>query len=180
MDHLYEDLVTSQSKNFVRVIVPEEKIKKIDHLVDLIIEQKQKEDIHQIDGNKERKRFFNGLMGEAAIEELFGIDVIDWSAGESKDYNYPDVKVCGVGIKTVERGKFPVIFKQNWYPQIICVISDKVKNLVFVCGLATVETLNRYQSDTLLWDKQLASRGTKTGFYGFSKLKSVKTINDIK
>ncbi len=179
-DSLYDDLVGRYSDNFVRVRVPEDKVEKINALVDSIVEQKQKENIHQIDGNKERKRFFNGLLGEAAIEKLLGIDIIDWSVGDSKNYNYPDVKIFGVGIKTVEKGKFPVIPKRNDYSQIICIVSDTIKNLVFVCGLATVDVLNDKQSDTLLWDKQLASRGVKTGFYGFDKLKKVLCIDDLK
>ena len=179
-DFSYEDLVVSHADNYTRVFVPEEKMKRINALVDLIVERKQKEKIHQIDNNKERKRFFNGLLGEAAIEELFGINVIDWSVGDSKDYNYPDIKVCGVGIKTVERDKFPIIYKKNYYPQIMCVISDKVKNLVWVCGLATTDILNKYQSESLILDKKLAARGIKTGFYGFDKLKKITCVDDLK
>ena len=57
-DFSYEDLVVSHADNYTRVFVPEEKMKRINALVDLIVERKQKEKIHQIDNNKERKRFF--------------------------------------------------------------------------------------------------------------------------
>lgn len=180
MDNLYEDLVTRYAKNFVPVIVPTFKIIQIKELVRDIILKKQQEQHHKIDCKHEFKRFFTGLMGEAAVEELLQTDIIEWNVGESVDYNHPDIKKLGVGIKTSERNKFPIISKENTYPQIICVLSDKKQDLVFVCGLATPYVLNRYQSDTLVLSQNLRERGTKTGFYGFLKLIRINNLEDIK
>lgn len=173
-DNLYEDLVTRYAKNFVPVVVPTFKIIQIKELVRDIILKKQQEGHHQIDNKHEFKRFFTGLMGEAAVEELLHTNIIEWDVGESADYNHPDIKKLGVGIKTAERNKFPIIPKDNTYPQIICVLSDKRDDVVFICGLATTDVLNRYQSDTLVLSQNLLNRGTKTGFYGFHMLKPVK------
>lgn len=180
MDYLYEDLVTKYSHNFVPVIIPRDTMNKIDWLSIYVMSKKLDEGHHIADDEKEHKRFFTGFMGEAAVEILLGINIIEWSAGDSANYNHPDINSLGVGIKTVERGKFPIIFKHNDYGQIICVRSDKRDDVVFVCGLATPEVLNRYQSDTVIWDKKLRDRGVKTGFYGFSALKPIKSIEDIK
>ena len=87
--------------------------------------------------------------------------------------------LSGVGIKTVERDKFPIIFKDNSYPQIICIKSTKYNNLIFVCGLATSNVLNNYQDDDLILDPNLRARGTKTGFYGFEQLVPIKSLNDL-
>ena len=178
-DNLYEDLVTRYAGNFVAVIVPQEKIEKIRWLVYDIIQKKKNEEHHNIDYGHEAKRFFTGLLGEAAVEQLLGVDIIDWSAGDSAEYAHPDIKQLGIGIKTVERNKFPIIFKKNWYGQIICIRSDKRKDAVFVCGLATPEVLNRFQSDLLILSKNLYGRDVKTGFYGFHKLKRITKLEDI-
>ena len=94
-------------------------------------------------------------------------------------YYIPDIPGYRVGIKTVERDKFPIIFKDNSYPQIICIKSTKYNNLIFVCGLATSNVLNNYQDDDLILDPNLRARGTKTGFYGFEQLVPIKSLNDL-
>ena len=109
----------------------------------------------------------------------FHIHIIDWTIGYSGLYHIPDIPGYRVGIKTVERDKFPIIFKDNSYPQIICIKSTKYNNLIFVCGLATSNVLNNYQDDDLILDPNLRARGTKTGFYGFEQLVPIKSLNDL-
>ena len=180
VDYLYEDLVVRYAKNFVPVIIRKDIIKKIECLAGEIVKKKVEESHHSIDNGNELKRFVTGLMGESAVESLLGVDIIEWSVGDSKEYNHPDINSLGVGIKTAERNKFPIIPKFNDYPQIICVRSDKREDLVFVCGLATPEVLNRFQSDSLVLSQGLRSRGVKTGFYGFGKLKKITRLEDLK
>lgn len=179
-DNLYEDLVVSYKGNFIPVRLSAEKVNAIKDLTAKIVEAKSTEAHHQVDCNNEYKRFFTGLLGEAALEALLGIKIIDWEYGNSNNYNHPDIKELGVGIKTVERNKFPIIFKNNKYPQIICIVSDKIENVVFVCGLATEDVLNRFQSDILVLSPSLRERGTKTGFYGFKWLKKFNNLEELK
>ena len=70
---------------------------------------------------QEEKRWFTGFCGEAACEELLGIEIIDWSIGSSEKYHVSDLKEQGynVGVKTVEWGKFHVIFRTSRSPQIM-------------------------------------------------------------
>ena len=154
-------------------------VSRIQNFVTELVEAKSKEDHHKIDSNKEVKRFTTGFLGEAALEKLFGIPIIDWTIGYSGLYHIPDIPGYRVGIKTVERDKFPIIFKDNSYPQIICIKSTKYNNLIFVCGLATSNVLNNYQDDDLILDPNLRARGTKTGFYGFEQLVPIKSLNDL-
>lgn len=98
---------------------------------------------------KKEKRIITGLLGKYALEQVLGIEIIDWSIGKSKDFNKPDIPEYEVGIKTVEYGKFPIIFKKNDYPQIICIVK-KDENTVYVCGLGEVDVLNEYQDDDLI------------------------------
>ena len=179
MEHLYDQYVTRYSDSFIRVFVDQEYVICIKSFVKKIIEAKSKETHHKIDSLQEEKRFTTGFLGEAALEKLLGIQIIDWSIGNSDFYNNPDIPGYKVGIKTVERNKFPIIFKNNWYPQIICIKSIERDDLVFVCGLATKEVLNEYQDDNLILDPNLRKRGTKTAFYGFSHLLPVRSLDDL-
>ena len=179
MKRNYDECVTKYSDSFVRVVLDPGYVSRIQNFVTELVEAKSKEDHHKIDSNKEVKRFTTGFLGEAALEKLFGIPIIDWTIGYSGLYHIPDIPGYRVGIKTVERDKFPIIFKDNSYPQIICIKSTKYNNLIFVCGLATSNVLNNYQDDDLILDPNLRARGTKTGFYGFEQLVPIKSLNEI-
>lgn len=175
----YEECVAKYSGSFTKVRIGRDCLCRIEELARDIVARKAGESHHRVDHNNEIKRFTTGLMGEAALEKLLGVKIIDWTVGDSSDYHRPDIPGYRVGIKTVERGKFPIIFKENRYPQIICVRSDKVEDLVFVCGLATPDVLNECQSDSLIVDPNLRRRGTKTGFWGFHRLIPVNGIEDL-
>lgn len=176
----YEKDVVRFQKNYKGIIIPTEKIERINNFAEQLVKQKQNESHHLTDNGQEFKRKVTGLMGEAALEILLGIEIIDWTLGDSNSYHNPDIPGYNVGIKTVERNKYPVIFKKNRYPQIICVKSNKQKNVVFVCGLATAEVLNSYQDIDLLLSPKLKARGTKTGFYGFEHLTPITSLEDLK
>lgn len=118
-------------------------------------------------------------MGEAALEKILGIPIIDWTIGDSDKYHIPDIPGYKIGIKTVEYGKFPIVFKHNYYPQIICIVDTKKVGNVYVCGMASVEVLNTYQDDSLIIDDKLRSRGTKTGFYGFDFITPIESLDDL-
>jgi len=179
MKRSYEEYVTKYSDSFVRVGVNPEYVSRINNFVTELIEAKAIEEHHQRDNRSEVKRFTTGFVGEAAIEKLLGIDVIDWTIGYSGLFHHPDIPGYKIGVKTVEYGKFPVIFKENPYPQIICIKSTQYNNLIFVCGIATPEILNTYQDIDLIVDPKLRARGTKTGFYGFEHLLPLSSINDL-
>lgn len=175
----YYNCVTKYSKQFKEVLIDKEYLDKITEFAKLIIDRKKTEHHHLLDCNQELKRFTTGLMGEAALEKLLGIKIIDWTIGDSANHHHPDIPNYKVGIKTVETGKFPIIFKKNWYSQIICIRSDKIDNLVIICGLATPSVLNEFQSDELIIDPNLRKRGTKTGFWGFHQLRPITRIEDL-
>ena len=178
MNYSYENNVIPYASKFHKVIIPEDKILKLENFVKELVDAKMKESHHKIDGNNEFKRHYTGLLGELALEELLGISIIDWSIGNSNEYNNADILDLKIGIKTVEYGKFPIIFKKNYYPQIINIKTRR--NIVFVCGLATGFVLNECQDDDLILSPSLRARNTKTGFYGFDKLKQFKSLEDLK
>lgn len=179
MNRKYNEYVTQHSDSFIRVVLDQEYITQINEFVTSLVQKKASEEHHKKDSNQEIKRFTTGFLGEAALEKLLGIQIIDWSIGISNMYHSPDIPGYNVGIKTVERNKFPIIFKRNSYPQVICIKSIDRNDLIFVCGLATTDVLNTYQDDDLILDPKLRSRGTKTGFYGFQQLKPIRSLNDL-
>ena len=164
MKRNYDECVTKYSDSFVRVVLDPGYVSRIQTLLLNWLRLSPRKIITRQTLTRKSKRFTTGFLGEAALEKLFGIPIIDWTIGYSGLYHIPDIPGYRVGIKTVERDKFPIIFKDNSYPQIICIKSTKYNNLIFVCGLATSNVLNNYQDDDLILDPNLRARGTKTGF----------------
>ena len=143
-----------------------------------IKKKKKMETHHKKDPTHEVKRFATGLLGEMAVGSLLGISILDFSIGNSADYNVPDVPGFQVGIKTAEYGKWPIIFKENDYAQIMC-LTDKERRSVYVLGLATPEILNACQDESLILCPNLRRRGTKTAFCGLDQLKPISSLLDL-
>lgn len=163
-----------------RILIPDHKLEKIRTLARQIAEAKAGEAHHIIDGASEYKRQYTGLLGEAALEEYFGIDIIDHSVGSSNAYNSADLRKIGldIGVKTVEVWKFPIVHKHPIRPELICV--KRKENEVIFFGYASKNVLARYQTDRFILDRQLKQRGTKSAFYGFSQLIPIDSLEKLK
>jgi len=177
----YNEYVVKHFNNYVKITLSNEILQKVDSFITDLIKRKLSEGHHKTDNRNEEKRWTTGMLGECAVEKFIGKQFIDWTIGDSSFYHTPDLSKLGVkcGVKTVERGKFPIIFKKSYKPEIIVIkISDEE---FLICGLATVDVLNTYQSDELVLSPFLRRRGTKTGFFGFNKLllpsKIIELIN---
>ena len=177
---LFEGITLPVEERFISISVPEDKINRIKEIIPKIIEKKMEEPHHRVDSGNEYKRFYTGFLGEAAIEQLFDVEFIDWSVGKSSFYHVADLKSLGldVGIKSVEYGKFPIINKHIKRPEII-IIKNSDTN-VSLCGLASMSVLSRYQNSDLILSDSLRSRGTKTAFYGFKFLIGFNNIEELK
>lgn len=164
---------------YEKVQINENEIKQLRSFAYKKSEAKSSEQHHKVDKVSEIKRNLTGVEGELAIEKILGIKIIDYTIGDSKKYHKPDLQSAGylVGIKTVEFGKAPIIFKNSYKPEIICVKMNDAT--IIVCGLALPHVLNRYQSIDLICDPNLQRRGTKTGFYGFHRLVHIKSLSDL-
>lgn len=187
----YQNFYDNLQKRFVQdvlgcknnmhyITLTEEELSKIDCFVRKVIEKKCSEGHHIIDGGQEYKRFFTGTMGEVAIEKFFNVRFIDWSIGDSNDYNKADLLTIGlnVGIKTVEMYKHPIVHKVPHRPELINIRRNR--NTIILCGLATVPVLRQYQDDSLILSPALRNRGTKSGFYGFDHLIKVDSFIELK
>lgn len=167
---LYQQRVSVHAPNFKKVILNNLELKYIINVANKIIDAKKSETAHMKDGIAEEKRFINGLKGEFAVSKYLGIDIVNSDVGHSSMFDVPDIPGYLVGVKTVDYGHFPVIPKHNTYAQVICICHPTAPEVIYICGLATEEILNKYQHDDLILDVNLRAKGTKTGFYGFSNL----------
>ena len=175
----YKEYVENNFNKFVKVELNDNTIEKVKSFVNEIISVKQRENHHQIDSSMEHKRWTTGFLGECAVEKFIGKFFVDFSIGISKKYHVPDLTSIGIdcGIKTVEFGKFPIVFIKSYKPEIIVI--KKSEKFFYICGLASKEVLNKYQSMSLVLSPLLRKRGTKTGFYGFHKLLPPSTILEL-
>jgi len=177
----YEDYVKPFGKGFQLVKIDDATIAQIHEFTTAVIAEKKKENHHQLDNKSHYKRYYTGTLGEVALEQYLNVTgIVDWSVGNSQVYHKPDMNRIGVnaGVKTVDYGLFPVIFKQSYSNEIIMIRWKE--NYVYICGLATKTMLNTYQSVDLIKDERLRTRGTKTGFYGFEHLLKFSSLEELK
>lgn len=175
----YKRLIVPFAENKPRITIDDDKITGINNLVNEIVKAKLSEAHHRCDHGSEYKRFYTGLLGEAAMEKYFGIDIIDKTVGDSKKYNVADLSSIGlnIGIKTVEIWKFPIVHKVVERPELINIRRDD-KTVVFF-GYATKEVLSKFQNDDFILSNALRARGTKSAFWGFSELIPIKTMDEL-
>lgn len=137
------------------------------------------EHIHQIDDEQEIKRYMTGFSAELALEKMLGVKILDTTLGKSENYNHADLKENGIniGIKCAQYGNYPVVFKQPYNAEIVTVLKG---NKVYVCGVASVQTMLKYADDNLILNAKFRARGVKSGFYGFEHLIPFSNLTELK
>ena len=166
----YDIYIFPHFNTFELVTIDDATIERVQSFVSNLINVKLSEGHHKKDGGMEYKRWMNGILGECAVEKYIDKKFVDLSIGDSNKYHIPDMSSLGIqcGIKTVEIGKFPIIFKTSKTPEVIVIRESK--HDFYICGVATIAVLNEFQSDDLVVSESLRRRGTKTAFYGFGNL----------
>ena len=165
--------------NMHYITLTDEELAKIDTFAREKSKAKLLESHHQTDGGQEYTRNYTGMMGEVALEKFFGVPFVDWTIGTSSKYNVADLRPLGynVGIKTVEMGKFPLVRKDAYRPEIMCIKKDE-RTIIF-CGLATTEVLINNQDDRFVKSPNALRRGEKSAFTGFDKLIKIDSLSDL-
>jgi len=170
-------MVNSLISKEYTVTLPDTKI--LDDFVRGVITKKKEEKHHMNDPYNEAKRWRTGMGGELALEIFINKKFADLSIGDSNDYHVPDLSALGlsVGIKTVELGKYPIVFKRSEKPEIIILKLEDAKYCIL--GLATTDVLNQYQDDSVILSPSLKARRTKTGFIGLHSVKRFKSYEEL-
>jgi hypothetical protein len=174
---IYNYLVTSRlnEHNTVKLL----DTNRLDRFIKDVIAKKKSESHHKADPYNEAYRWRTGMGGEMALEQYLCKSFVDFSIGDSEDYHVPDLSKLGlnVGIKTVEHGKYPVIFKRSERPEIIILrLSDDTFGIL---GLVTPEDLNKHQNDEEILSPALRARGTKTAFVGLHTITPFRDFDEL-
>lgn len=137
------------------------------------------EHLHQIDDEQEIKRYMTGFSAELALEKMLGVKILDTTLGKSENYNHADLKENGIniGIKCAHYGNYPVVFKKPYNAEIVTVLRG---NKVYVCGVASIQTMLDYADDNLILNAKFRARGVKSGFYGFDQLIPFNNLDELK
>lgn len=173
-----DDVVPSLSKAIVIELTPAD-VELVRTFAKQFQKAKSTEHIHQIDNEQEIKRYMTGFSAELALEKMLGVKILDTSLGKSENYNHADLKENGIniGIKCAHYGNYPVVFKKPYNAEIVTVLRG---NKVYVCGVATVQTMLDYADDNLILNAKFRARGVKSGFYGFDKLIPFSNLDELK
>jgi hypothetical protein len=176
---IYDYLMSSLICNERTITLNENNIKRLDEFVKNVMVRKKNEKHHMIDSFNEAKRWRTGTGGELALSQYLGKDFVDLTIGDSNDYNTPDLSSIGlnIGVKTVEFGKYPIIFKVSTKAEIIILRLGDEKYCIL--GVVSPEDLNKYQSDNEVLSPSLKARGTKTAFTGLFKIKPFSNYDEL-
>ncbi len=178
----YSDEIKLYTAKFTPVIVriSQEKKEKIVAHVTKWAEAKIKESGYENDRKSLITRGVTGLVAEVALEQLLGVEFVNWEIGNSTRFNHADLLPIGIkiGIKSVRHGNFPLISKREYTPQIIVIRGEKDK--VAILGVASQSVLSKFQDINLVRDQNVVSKGLKTCFRGFSHLYPFKSLEELK
>ena len=185
----YVEPIINNPSRYIEITIPQEKINRIKEFCKEVVEAKKGEKLHKIDSDSEYQRFYSGTLGEAAVEELLGVNIINWKVGKSSFFNVADLSSIGldIGIKTVKQreGSFPQINIPVKRPEIIVIrpknemgkISD---NTVRIMGVASVEVLSKYTDKRLRYGSLNNPKRPKWGFYKFDDIQRFETLEELR
>lgn len=186
--NFYERYVQTLLDQFTKVTISEEKYAQLKKFVSLAIASKRNQPQYLKDPGSLEKRYYTGWGGECAVAQFLGVDTVDFSIGNSIDYDVPDLIHAGfeVGVKTVSVGDFPLLRKPSPSttntPQIIVMKEDMYN--YYICGLATYDVVNNvaFFKEALVRSKKVRDLGIKSAFYRFDLLTplSLKALSPFK
>lgn len=184
-------------ENFVEITIPKFVFDKIKEFSQKVADVKVEEG-HREYSDKDKTYLFNNFVVGVCCEyaALRFIDkeyLLDLGIGRVRDFNLADLRFAGldIGVKASKIGNAPLVYKNPKRDEIICCCTPKfrkdeydcwiVDNIssVYICGLATVEVLKKYQDINFLIDKESSQASYKSGFYGYSHLKSPQELKKI-
>ena len=163
-----ENLYNQLKKNLhITIDITKEDMDKVISFSKEMEEKKPDEPNYKTDNKNIFQRNLSGKLGEIAIEKYLGIQFVDFSIGESKDYNIPDIYTYELGVKTA-RLSTGIIYApvQPKNDEIVC-IYDEDKSKVYIMGILNKELVDKYGERSLLPPSVSAY---KTGYARYDEL----------
>lgn len=140
---------------------------------------------YSFDNKKMEKRICIDAYTECFMNIFTSGEYIpDFSVGQSKNYNIPDLQSIGleVGIKSAHMPNAHLIQKPDRvkYPELLIHVNTNDNDYVEfrLYGLATVEVMVKYADDSLVLDKRALKY--KTAFNSYDQCKEVYTFEMLK
>src|SRR6056297_476701 len=160
--------------------IKEKKVEKIRNFVLKVINTKKDEKGYRNDNKRLFKRFYNGMLGEVAVEQFLDTSFIDWTVGPSRLYNRADLTNLGlnIGVKSVEYGKLPLIKKNPLRGEIINLIMNE--STVMIGGYASIFDLMVFGNDEMVLSSAVKNKGVKTAFDGLHMLLPFNDIEELR
>jgi hypothetical protein len=133
------------------------------------------------------RRETTGRYAEMAMEQLLGVEFVDWSIGDSACHNAPDLQPIGLrcGVKACsimpDSSNVPLVPIFPSYPEVITVVRPSLTQVdVSICGVATREVMMRHSHVSLIRSSSVKSIGKKTGFHGFDHLIPFTSLTELR
>lgn len=178
----WNDLFCKEKDSYIRVQITAEEEMMLSKTAQRMNKKEEKEYVYTLDNRGISTRWFVGLVGEYAVSKVlkqWGLidDMPSFDLEEGLSYLYDTADMIKVGFnlgcKTVGIGKAALVKEHEKYPEIISVY-DKFQKVVYICGIATPDVLNRYSDLSLVEDDRVRSKAGsvagKVGFNRFDKL----------
>jgi len=182
-----------------KIVVPEEEYEQIKEFAKKWEDDKRKVGLHYAqDGNLLTSRSLTGHAGQIALEHYLGQRFTDLDPKFGYDKNVPDLQPLGLrfGVKTHRQRNPPLVnyisekhynnlseeSKMHYrYPQIILTRDNDCDRTFYLLGLFSVTMLYHpdYLCPELIYDADLAERGTKMPFIGVHRGHHFKTVEDL-
>ena len=139
-------------------------------------------DMGELRDKYEGEAFLNNfvlkIISVLILQKILNRELINLEEVNPKDY-MPVVNISGVDINviTCEYGELPIIQKDNRNPAILNV-KRKQKD-VWICGYASVDVLNKYQSEKGVTAIAAKNPESRVKFTGFGELKTFKSEEEL-
>ena len=182
----YKDWVVPFLKDFDVITLSKEEVESIKDFALKLEEAKKSEQGYKNDGEGIYYRHLNGLYAEKAIEKRFGVNFIDYSVGESSEYDHGDLKNAScphIGVKGVvlnySEENFHLITRVAIKCEIL-VFLEKLSNgdiKCYIAGIYTPDVLREYNTRDGVKE---GISSTKGFFYGIPYYKKITSYNHIK
>jgi len=168
------------------VHLSKKEMKPLEELALKIEEAKKSESGYTNDGEGIYFRHIYGLYAERAVEKMFNINFIDYSVGDSSNYDHGDLTNAGcphVGVKALLINKNEDKYHKVSRAAIKCEIlvfvekNDDGEMTCYIPGIYTPDVLRNFSTRDGVDENITATKGN---FYGISEYKKIANYNHIK
>ena len=130
---------------------------------------------YEKDPTKKAKRITTGDLGELIVCKLLKYKCVpDLRVGDSSEFNHPDIKKLGIGVKSVNAPLAHMINRNIDHPQVLITFE---KDVAVVNGLFTPDILRNNLDDSLVESE--GALEWKSGFNRYDLGKQFSSVEEL-